>query len=112
MIPGVPRPCIDCNTLTHTGSRCRNCQQQLLQRITINRPPRPHYAGDYKRRAKHIRETATHCHICGDGPRPNDPWQADHIIEGDPESPLAPAHRSCNIRKSHEYRKQKRSEQG
>jgi hypothetical protein len=34
--------------------------------------------------------------LCGGGARPNDPWQADHVIPGDADSPLAPAHRSCN----------------
>lgn len=54
------------------------------------------YSGDYRRRAKLVRENATICHICGKGPDPLDPWQADHIIPADPTSPLAAAHRSCN----------------
>jgi len=57
------------------------------------------YLGDYKRRAKAVREQAVNCHICGDPARLNDPWTADHIIAGDPNSPLAPAHRSCNERR-------------
>jgi hypothetical protein len=36
------------------------------------------------------------CWLCGDGPRSNDPWAADHVYPGDLASPLAPAHRSCN----------------
>lgn len=108
MIPGVPRPCLDCNKLTHHGTRCETCVQQHQQRITAARQPRPHYAGNYRQRAKAIRDNATNCYLCGEGPRPNDPFQADHVIEGDPDSPLAPAHRSCNIRKWHQQRKQKR----
>jgi hypothetical protein len=57
------------------------------------------YSGDYKRRAKAVREQAVNCHICGDPARTNDPWTADHIIAGDRNSPLAPAHRSCNERR-------------
>ena len=34
--------------------------------------------------------------LCGGGAVPGDPWQADHVIPGNPDSPLAPAHRSCN----------------
>lgn len=54
------------------------------------------YAGDYRRRAKAIRDHAEFCWLCGGGAREDDPWQADHVIPGDPNSPLAPAHRSCN----------------
>jgi hypothetical protein len=57
------------------------------------------YSGDYKRRAKKVREQAVNCHICGDPARLNDPWEADHIIPGDNTSPLLPAHRSCNQRR-------------
>ena len=43
-----------------------------------------------------IRENAQYCWICGGPVDLYDPMQADHVIPGDPESPLAPAHRSCN----------------
>lgn len=33
------------------------------------------------------------------GPRRGDPWEADHVAAGDPDSPLLPAHRSCNRRR-------------
>jgi 5-methylcytosine-specific restriction endonuclease McrA len=50
-------------------------------------------------------EAATYCYLCGDGPRPGDPFVADHVIPGALGGPdtldnLAPAHRSCNGRKS------------
>ncbi|WP_353934167.1 HNH endonuclease [Acinetobacter baylyi] len=38
--------------------------------------------------------------MCGEGRRDDDPFTADHIRPRDPTSPLAPAHRSCNTRKS------------
>ena len=57
------------------------------------------YSGDYRRRAKIVRDTALLCHICKEGLRLDDPFQADHLIPADPNSPLAPAHRSCNIRR-------------
>jgi len=63
------------------------------------KPERPHYAGDYRKRAKQIRDNATTCWICGKGYNPKDPWTADHLIAGDPNSPLAAAHRTCNSRR-------------
>jgi hypothetical protein len=41
---------------------------------------------------------ATHCHICGHPPTPNDPLEADHIFAYADfgQGPLRPAHRSCN----------------
>lgn len=57
------------------------------------------YMGDYAKRAKEVRLNALFCHLCGEGAKWNDPWQADHIIPSDPNSPLAPAHRSCNARR-------------
>jgi hypothetical protein len=66
---------------------------------------RAHYSGDYKRRSKQVRATATVCWICKQGPIPNDPFQADHVIDGNPSSPLLPAHRSCNIKRSNQKNK-------
>ena len=54
------------------------------------------YNSTYKRISKGVRGGATTCHLCGGGYKADDPWQADHVIAGDPTSPLAPAHRSCN----------------
>lgn len=61
--------------------------------------PRPHYQGDYKRRAKEVCAKAEACWICGDGKRDHDPWTADHVIPGDSNSLLLPAHKSCNSRR-------------
>jgi hypothetical protein len=54
------------------------------------------YDTNYRKKAKIIRDTAIYCHLCKEPARPNDPFTADHIVAGDKESPLAPAHRSCN----------------
>jgi 5-methylcytosine-specific restriction endonuclease McrA len=48
--------------------------------------------------------TVTHCAICGQGPRPRDPFVCDHIIpraHGGSDHPTnwQGAHRSCNGRK-------------
>ena len=96
-----PKPCLDCGVLTSGGNRCDVHQQRVdklhdLRRQTIKRAT-GQYSGDYRKRAKQVRETATVCHLCGEPARWNDPWEADHLIPGEPDSPLAAAHRSCNI---------------
>jgi hypothetical protein len=101
---GFPKPCLECGKLSLGDTRCETHRLERLrlmeatrpQRKYKTKPKREHYGGDYAKRAKAVREAATYCHLCGDGPRHNDPWTADHIIPGNPQSPLAPAHRSCN----------------
>jgi hypothetical protein len=60
---------------------------------------RPHYAGDYSKRAKIVRDNAIVCWICKEAYRTNDPWTADHVFPAVIDSPLLPAHRSCNSRR-------------
>ena len=104
----LPKPCLDCGRVTNGASRCEPCFEKArikFEQARANRPRnRQHYGGDYARRAAIVRANATECWICGEGPRVDDPWQADHIIQGDPDSVLAAAHRSCNIRRSNQRR--------
>jgi rubredoxin len=44
------------------------------------------------------------CWICGKGYDPADPWQADHVLPGNPLSELRGAHRSCNIGRANKAR--------
>jgi hypothetical protein len=90
------RPCLDCGALIPRGSRCADCQRP---REAARNARRTHYAGDYRARAKAVRESAVVCWLCGEGAREGDPWQADHVVPGAPDSPLAPAHRACNARR-------------
>jgi hypothetical protein len=99
---GFNKPCLNCGQLSK-GSRCPDCQGQLnrIRNRAQDTPERRakkalYYNKDYHRRAKIVRDTATHCHLCGKGARANDPWQADHLDPGNPNSILLPAHRSCN----------------
>jgi len=92
----IPKPCLTCGTPTTNGQRCPDCQHE---HNTTRNNKRTHYKGNYRQRAQQVRNTATNCHICGEGPRYLDPFQADHLIPGDPNSPLAPAHRTCNARR-------------
>ncbi len=62
-----------------------------------------HRSGSYQRRARQVRQRAnadptTTCWRCGltlDA-KPGDTWDAGHLRDGDPTSPLLPEHSSCN----------------
>lgn len=97
----IRKPCLTCGKLTTNASRCDPCHAAHARALDAKRDPakRQHYKGDYRRRAKAVREAASVCWLCGEGERQGDPWQADHVVPGEPESPLMPAHRSCNIRR-------------
>ena len=74
--------------------------------------PKPaHYAGDYEVRAARCRAAAnadpnTVCWRCGlfldqHAPHSNGKpatWQAGHVRDGDPTSPLLPEASTCNVR--------------
>lgn len=94
------QPCVDCGKLSRNGTRCELHQAQRDRARDVPKAARKRatgqYGGDYRRKAKLIRENAEYCWLCHEGARVDDPFQADHVIPGDPESPLLPAHRSCN----------------
>lgn len=98
-----PRPCSTCGKLTRGANKCDKHQAEMMAVVEAKRRLRKmasgQYSGDYKARAKQVRDTAILCHICKEGFRSDDPWQADHLIPGNPNSPLAPAHRSCNAKR-------------
>jgi 5-methylcytosine-specific restriction endonuclease McrA len=87
---------------------CSICGRIALpgrNRCQLHYIDRPRRSGTYTRDAKRIVDNAVTCHLCGQGPRPGDPFVADHVLPrvlGGPDTPdnLAPAHRSCNGRKS------------
>ena len=91
------KPCLDCGALSYE-SRCEVHRKRVEQLRDIRRAEhkRTYYDTGYRKRAKIVRDTAIICHICGDGARADDPWQADHLEPGNPNSQLAAAHRSCN----------------
>ena len=94
------KPCLDCGVLSD-GSRCEIHTRRVEQLRDIKRAgkKRALYNSDYRKQAAIVRATAIACHLCGDGARLNDPWQADHLDAGNPASPLAAAHRSCNAKR-------------
>jgi hypothetical protein len=95
------QPCLDCGKLSRLGNRCEEHKRSKNREHDLRRAERKRatgqYSGDYRKRAKLVRDSAIICHICREGYRPHDPWEADHLIPGERNSPLAPAHRSCNI---------------
>jgi len=100
------KPCLECGVLMRNPSRCDDCAALYARTADHQRDKgkRSLYKGNYRVRAKQIRDTAEQCWLCGQGAIPGDPWQADHVTPDDPDSLLAPAHRSCNIRRALELR--------
>ena len=108
----IRKPCLRCGTLIPSVayvSRCESCEttyqseRHKRQAATRNRD---HYQGNYRSRARIVRETAEACWYCGEGLRVNDPFQADHVVPQDasPDAILLPIHRSCNIRRAHKVK--------
>lgn len=94
------RPCLDCGIIINTGTRCDRHQSEYRSKIEARRiNNRQHYKGNYKQRSKQVRENAVICWICKEEAKLDDPWTADHYFPGIPNSPLLPAHRSCNSRR-------------
>lgn len=97
-------PCASCGQLTkNDGALCsahkREADAQHALRRALVKKLTGQYSGDYRKRAKLVRDTAITCHICGLGELPNNPWEADHLDPADPNSELLAAHRSCNLRR-------------
>ena len=109
--------CLDCGTPS-PATRCAKCDETFrrgrYRKQTEERKKRggrPGYGGGYRRAASSVRALASRCWICGDGPRPDDPFQADHVtpLVADPYSTfLLPAHRSCNVGRSNRERDDER----
>jgi hypothetical protein len=77
-------------------------KQEHEERRKITKALTRQYKGSYASRAKAIRENAVICHICKQGKKENDPFEADHINPGEngDTAELLPAHRSCNRQRS------------
>ena len=111
MTSKFPQPCSVCGALTKGASRCephdaqykanrnRSAGARAVARADRSSYKSRLYNSQYRKDAKLIRDTATHCHICRQAFVEGDKIEADHIIPGDIGGPLAPAHRLCNQRR-------------
>ena len=101
------RPCLDCGQLVRGANRCEKHQAEnkrkrnaRLDTFERQEKKRRRYNSDYRKRAKLVRENATHCHICKQPILPGERVEADHLFpELDNASPLAPAHGRCNAKR-------------
>lgn len=73
--------------LTSGGSYCNQHQKEKWGRY--NDPT-------YKQAREQIRATAIRCHLCKELFTDRKEITADHLIPGDRNSPLLPAHAKCN----------------
>ena len=94
------RPCLKCGVLVQGESYCVEHKPVKIRKESPERKSikQQRYDATYKKLAKYVRDNAIVCHLCGQGWREGDPWEADHIAPGvwGREYDLAPAHRSCN----------------
>lgn len=103
----LPKPCLDCGTLTTNQSRCGVCQQkrdaspsQQQRKLARRMKKAMLYDSMYQHRAKLIRDSAVECYLCLNPFTQVDPPEADHLYPAlGSSSPLLPAHRTCNNRK-------------
>jgi hypothetical protein len=99
-----PKPCLVCGVLTTGASYCQThiiaVEQKEKDRQTIRKRGRTIYNDpNYRRQRAHLKATATHCHLCKLPFTNRDDITADHLIPGQVDSPLAPAHALCNSRR-------------
>ena len=87
----------------HERQRQRTASIRRSNGEGANRP----YGGKYAKEVAEVRAATVACWLCGEGWRADDPWQADHVNAGNPESLLLGAHRSCNIARANKARKRK-----
>ena len=107
IMPRFPTPCLDCGRLSKSGARCELCargyraEKDKKKENNSERQAKKKllYNHSYRERAKLVKATATHCHICRQPFHQGDRIEADHLIPGSADSPLAAAHRLCNQRR-------------
>ena len=99
-----PKPCLVCKQLTTGASYCethqRGVDEREKQRQRIRKAGRVLYNdSNYRKIRAYLKATATHCHLCNQAFTDRNQITADHLIPGDINSPLAPAHALCNSKR-------------
>jgi hypothetical protein len=102
-MPRFMQPCSKCGALSRGASLCEThrieqskARDRRRARTVDTERKSKLYNYAYRKEAKAIKETATHCHICREPFLEGDKIEADHLIAGMIGSPLAAAHRLCN----------------
>ena len=103
-MPKFPKPCLACNKLTTGASYCTEHQaivdEREKQRQATRKQGRTLYSSsNYRKIRAYLKATATHCHLCKQPFTNRNDITADHLIPGDPNSPLDAAHSVCNSRR-------------
>jgi len=108
------RFCLDCKQLFDAASgksRCPTCQAALDARMNARPKGNTTTRGlgwAHQQRAAREIDPAASCWICGTPATESDPITADHETpraQGGRDSPLLPAHRSCNARRGAQQRR-------
>ena len=111
------RFCLECKQLfaADTGkSRCPPCQAALESRMNARPKGNTTQRGlgwAHQQRVRQEIDPAASCWICGQPGTESDPITADHQTpraQGGRDSPLLPAHRSCNARRGAQQRRRGR----
>lgn len=99
-----PKPCLTCGVITKGNSYCDTHQAQADEKEKARQRGRKagrtlYNDAGYRRMRAFLKATATHCHLCKQSFIDRNQISADHLIPGDPNSPLAAAHIICNSRR-------------
>jgi 5-methylcytosine-specific restriction endonuclease McrA len=101
------KPCLDCGALSYEH-RCpthlaqyKARQAERYKQFNRKEKKRNLYNNEYRKQAKALRDTATHCYLCGEMFTDRTQIQIDHVLPSlQSNSPLAPSHARCNSQKS------------
>ena len=96
------KPCLICGALSYEN-RCPThlAQYQARRAERYNTAERKEkkrilYGGDYKKRRQGAIQATSVCYLCKKIIEPTQAVDVDHVIAGDPTSPLLPTHARCN----------------
>ena len=101
------KPCLECGALSYEH-RCpthlaayKARQAERYNQFDRKEKKKKLYSTDYRKKAKALRDTASHCYLCGERFTDRTQIQIDHVLPSMNESsPLAPTHARCNSQKS------------
>jgi predicted nucleic acid-binding Zn ribbon protein len=96
------RACLVCGTLSFDSYCSQHLQELKTKQQQRKDTPerlahkRRMYGGNYRQRRNQLLATATHCAICNKPFENGQGVDADHVMPGEPSSPLQATHATCN----------------